>query len=83
MLIKLHEVASCAWFNMKHITEQEEGIKFALATLPVNYYGTRKDCALYLIDKIDIATTNAINNPRLYNGCIAIYNAMVKELLTV
>ena len=83
MLIKLHEVAGCAWYNLNTRKDYEDGIKFAIDNMPVNYVGTKKECALYLIDKVQIATNNAINNPSLYLGCIALYNAMIKELLTV
>ena len=82
MLIKLHEVAGNAYFNMLPRPQHEEGIKFAFANLPVNYNGTKKECIQYLLDKIKIATDNAITN-NMYLGCIALYNAMIKELLTV
>ena len=83
MLIKMHKIAGSAWFNMSEAIQKEfeAGIKFALENLPTNFNGTKKECIQYLTDKIDIATTNTINNPKLYIGCIALYNAMIKELL--
>ena len=83
MLIKLHKIAGSAWFNMSEATQKEfeAGIKFALANLPVNYNGTKKECIQYISDKIDIAVNNAVNNPKLYLGTIVLYNAMIKELL--
>lgn len=84
MLIKLHEIAGRAWFNIDHRSSLTDGIKFALENLPVNYNGTKKECIQYLTDKIQIATVNATikyNDTQLYLGCIALYNAMIKELL--
>lgn len=86
IMIKLHELAGSAWFNMteEEKTLHQEGIKFALENLPAQYEGTSKGCMQYLTDKINIATNNATiyyNNTELYLGSIALYNAMVKELL--
>lgn len=80
-MIKLHYIAGNAYFNMSPRPQHEEGIAFALKNLPIIYNGTNKECIKYLIDKIQVAINNSINNPNLYVGSIALYNAMIKELL--
>lgn len=81
-MINLVEIALKAQENMKKEKEFIAGVKYAMTCFKEYkvYNGNYLECIQYLNSKITIASLNAINNPA-YIGCIALYSAMVDELL--
>ena len=82
MTINLIEIAIKAQENMRHDKEFITGVKYAMECFNEYkvYEGSYLDCIQYLNGKITIASINSINNPT-YIGCIALYSAMIDELL--
>jgi hypothetical protein len=82
MNLNLIEIALKAQENMRKEKEYINGVKQAMEYLKDNkvYNGSYIDCIQYINQKITLASLNAINNPA-YIGCIALYSAMIDELL--
>ena len=82
MNLNLIEIALKAQENMRKEKEYVAGVKYAMQCFKESkvYNGNYLDCIQYLNGKITIASLNAINNPA-YIGCIALYSAMIDELL--
>lgn len=82
MTINLIEIAIKAQENMRHDKEFIAGVKYAMECFNEYkvYEGSYLDCIQYLNNKITIASINTLNNPA-YIGCIALYSAMIDELL--
>jgi hypothetical protein len=82
MNLNLIEIALKAQENMRKEKEYIDGVKYTMQCFKESkvYNGSYLDCVQYLNGKITIASLNAINNPA-YIGCIALYSAMIDELL--
>ena len=82
MTINLIEIAIKAQEAMRHDKEFIAGVKYAMQCFEEYkvYSGSYLECIQYLNSKITIASLNTINNPA-YIGCIALYSAMIDELL--
>lgn len=82
MTINLIEIAIKAQEAMRHDKEFIKGVKYAMECFKEFkvYEGSYIDCIQYLNSKITIASVNTLNNPA-YIGCIALYSAMIDELL--
>ena len=82
MAINLIEVAIKAQENMRHDKEFIAGVKYAMECFSEYkvYEGNYLDCIQYLNSKIAVSSLNAIENS-MYIGCIALYSAMIDELL--
>lgn len=82
MAINLIEIAIKAQENMRHDKEFITGVKYAMECFNEYkvYEGSYLDCIQYLNGKITIASINTLNNPA-HIGCIALYSAMIDELL--
>jgi hypothetical protein len=83
-MINLIEIAVKAQENMRKEKEFIAGVKYAMESFEEYkvYEGSYLDCIQYLNGKITIASINNINNPA-YIGCIALYSAMIDELLYI
>lgn len=81
-MINLIEIALKAQENMRKEKEYINGVKQAMKCFEECkvYNGSYLECIQYLNSKITIASLNTINNPA-YIGCIALYSAMIDELL--
>lgn len=81
-MINLIEIAIKAQENMRKEKEYIAGVKYAMECFSEYkvYDGSYLECIQYLNSKITIASLNNINNPA-YIGCIALYSAMIDELL--
>lgn len=81
-MINLVDIAIKAQNNMKKEKEFVAGVLQAMNWLKEVkvYNGSYFECIQYLNGKITIASINNINNPA-YIGCIALYSAMIDELL--
>ena len=81
-MINLVEIAIKAQESMRKEKEYIDGVKNAMLWLHSSKYydGTYLEAIDYINRKIAIASLNAINNP-MYIGCIALYSAMIDELL--
>ena len=82
MTINLVEIAIKAQENMRHDKEFITGVKYAMGCFNNYkvYVGSYLDCIQYLNSKIAVSNLNAIENS-MYIGCIALYSAMIDELL--
>lgn len=81
-MINLIEIAIKAQEAMRKEKEYIDGVKNAMLWLHSSKYydGTYLEAIAYINRKIAIASLNAINNP-MYIGCIALYSAIIDELL--
>ena len=82
MTINLIEIAIKAQENMIKDRTYITGVKNVMEWLKSNktYEGTYLDCIDYINNKIPMASLNAVTNKN-YIGCIALYSAMIDELL--
>ena len=79
--INLIELAHMAQNRMPKYKELGKGVSFGMKTIPKLYEGTYLGLAMYINTKIINASTNAISNKELYEGCVFLYSHMLEIVL--
>jgi len=91
-MINMLEIATKAQWRIREHKEYVEGVKMAIGTFKQNkiYNGDNLSFIKYLTSKIDLASTNIINNCYnlkdllfLHMGYIALLNAMIQVMIEI